>query len=183
MIALLGSIGWGLLACGSITHVWHHQRLRALLAMHLNHERIPAAVLTIVEIVLTVGIAGTFLGNIQTLRWFSLIALALAIGFIAWTGRLLVTDSELPCACSFSDAPATIWTLGRSISVALVGLLALAGGSRLAAIETDERIGVLAVGWALASAIYILPEALSWPDASRALLARVDAHTSADTPA
>lgn len=61
MIELIGSIGWGLLACGTITHVWHHAQLRQLLAMHFDHERIPAAILTSVETVLAVGVATTYL--------------------------------------------------------------------------------------------------------------------------
>lgn len=178
MTELLGSIGWGLLACGAITHVWHHQRLRTLLAMHLNHERLPAATLTGAEVALTIGIAAAFLADWPIIRWLSLAALALAIGFVVWIGRLLVTSSDLPCACSFSEGPTTVWSLGRALGVALVGLFALGGvGCDL---ETSERIAVLFVGWALASGIFVLPEALSWPDASRALLARVDAHTSTE---
>lgn len=182
MIELLGSIGWGLLACGSVTHVWHHQQLRRLLAMHLDHERIPAALLTAVEVALTIGIAVAFVGDLAALQWFAVAALVLAAGFIVWIGRLLLTGSHLPCACSFSEAPTTIWSFGRSLCVALVGLLAVVGGSAgIGGFDLGERIAVLAVGWAVASAIYVLPEALSWPEASRALLARVDAHTSPES--
>lgn len=183
MIELLGSIGWGLLACGSITHIWHHRQLRRLLAMHLDHERVPAAALTAVEAALTVAIAVAFLTEHSSLRWLALAAMALAAGFIVWIARLLLTESDLPCACSFSEAPTSVWSFARSLCVALVGCLALVNTGLInspspAGSDTGERVAVLLVGWAAASAIFVMPEALTWPDASKALLARVDAHTS-----
>ena len=179
MIELVGSIGWGLLACGSITHVWHQAQLRRLLAMHLDHERIPALVLTAAEVALAVGVATTYLTDHDSLRWFALAAMVLAAGFMAWIARLLVTGSDLPCACSFSEAPTSIWSFARSVCVGLVGVFALLGSTAAAdSSGTDERVAVLLVGWAVAAAIFVLPEAISWPPASKALLARVDAHTS-----
>jgi len=179
MIELIGSIGWGLLACGTITHVWHHAQLRRLLAMHFDHERIPAAILTSVETVLTVGVATTYLTQHGLLRWFALSAMVLAVGFMAWIARLLLTKSDLPCACSFSEGPTSIWSFARSVCVGLVGVFALvAGPDRLDATTLGERVAILAVGCAVASAIFVLPEAITWPPASKALLARVDAHTS-----
>ena len=67
----------------------------------------------------------------------------------------------------------------RSVCVGLVGVFALvAGPDRLDATTLGERVAILAVGCAVASAIFVLPEAITWPPASKALLARVDAHTS-----
>ena len=182
MIELLGSIGWGLLVFGAITHTWHHRQLRKLLAMHLDHERIPALALTMIEAGLAVAIAIAFLGDFAALTWFALAALVLASGFIVWIARLLLSNSELPCACSFSEAPTTVWSLARAVCVALVGLLVFANGAS-GELDSAERVATLAVGWAVASAIFVLPEALSWPEASRAILARVDAHaTSGNSP-
>ena len=188
MIELLGAIGWGLLACGSITHIWHHRQLRRLLGMHLDHERVPAAALTAVETALTVAIAVAFLTGHSSLPWLALAGMALAAGFIVWIARLLLTESDLPCACSFSEAPTSVWSFARSLCVALVGCLALVNTAWIDAgfissasppdWDTGSRVAVLLVGWALASTIFVLPEALTWPDASKALLARVDAHTS-----
>ena len=179
MIDLIGSIGWGLLACGSITHVWHHAQLRRLLAMHLDHERVPALVLTAVEVALTVGVAIAYLTQHGSLRWLALLAMLLAGGFMAWIARLLITGSDLPCACSFSEAPTSIWSFARSVCVGLVGLFALLGDvGATDDTSLSERFATLVVGWAVAAAIFVLPEAISWPEASKALLARVDAHTS-----
>lgn len=197
MIELLGSIGWGLLACGSITHIWHHRQLRRLLAMHLDHERVPALVLTAVEAALTVAIAVAFLTEHSSLRWLALAGTALAAGFIVWITRLLLTESDLPCACSFSEAPTSVWSFARSLCVALVGCLALVNTALVntalvntawfdtasADWDTSERVAVLLVGWAVGSAIFVLPEALTWPDASKALLARVDAHLASENDA
>lgn len=179
MIELLGAVGWGLLACGAITHVWHHRRLRQLIGMHLDHERVPAIGLTTLECMLAVALPITLLTDHDALRWVALGSLVLALGFVAWIARLLATGSELPCACSFSESPTTGWSLARSCCVALVGLYLLVDADPAAASST--RVATLAVGWALGSAIFVTPEAISWPRASRALLARVDAHTETVT--
>jgi len=176
MIELLGSVGWGLLAIGAVTHVWHHERLRTLLALHLDKERVPAAALTVSEVALVVAIAWQLLTNGSALPFFAIAAGVLAAGFMVWIGRLLVTGSQLPCACSFSEAPTTIWSLARSVCVGLIALLAFSDTGGDAA--TSTLAATMAVGAALASAIFVTPEALTWPAASRALMARVDAHGS-----
>ena len=173
MIALLGSVGWGLLLCGALTHGWHHQRLRELLALHLDRERVPALALTLLEAVLAIAIPLAWLSETAILPALALIAFVLAGGFMIWIGRLLFSGSTLPCACSFSAAPTSWWSFARAGCVALVGLFAFAPAP--ADLGTD--VGTLVVGWSLAAAIFVLPEALGWPEASRALLARVDAHT------
>ncbi len=183
MIQLLGAIGWGLLACGSITHVMHHRRLRQLLAMHFDRERLPAALLTLVEVVLTIALPATLLTQVPSLRWFALAALVLAVGFMAWIARLLLTGSELPCACSFSAAPTTIWSFLRSVCVGLVGFYLLVDASAAAVADTSSQVATLAVGWAVASVIFVAPEAFVWPAASRALMARVQAHAGQGTTA
>ncbi len=180
MIELLGGIGWGLLACGAITHVWHHERLRSLLAMHFDHERLPAIALTTVEAGLAVILPISLLTAHWSLPCIALAALVLGVGFMAWIARLLLTGSNLPCACSFSDAPTTIWSLARSVCVGLVGLywfVDVAVVTDLGSEAWATRVATLAVGWAIGAAIFVLPEAVVWPSASRALLARVDAHT------
>ncbi len=177
MTELLGSIGWGLLAFGAFTHVWHHDRLRALLSMHLDHERLPAVLLTVIEVVLAIAIAVTYLADHQSLQWFSLAAGVVAIGFVAWIARLLFTGSELPCACSFSEGATTRWSLLRALCVTLVMLFATVAGTTGSEAQLSEQVATLVVGWAVAAAIFVLPEAITWPDASKALLTRVNAHT------
>ncbi len=173
MTVLLGSIGWGLIAVGAVTHLWHHDRLRDLLGRHLDADRAGAAALVSAEVLLTVAIA---VGVIIDASWLLVVALAgagLGFGFIAWIARLLVTGSELPCACSFSSAPTSLWSLARAIVVITVALLAFAD---VGALTAPERVAALAVGLGAAAAIYVLPEALGWPEFSRAQLARLDSH-------
>ena len=125
--------------------------------------------LTAVETVLAVGVATTYLTQHGLLRWFALAAMVLAVGFMAWIARLLLTKSDLPCACSFSEGPTSIWSFARSVCVGLVGVFALvAGPDRLDATTLGERVAILAVGCAVASAIFVLPEAITWPPASKA---------------
>ena len=54
-----------------------------------------------------------------------------------------------------------------------IAVVAFAEVERLA---TSERIAALPVGLGAAAAIYVLPEALGWPEFSRAQLARLDSH-------
>lgn len=176
MIGLLAAVGWGLLACGAVAHLWHHDTLRRLLAAHLDRERVPAVALTAVEALLAVALPVGVLSDASWLPAVSVAAFVVAIGFVAWIARLLFSGSSLPCACSFSSAPTTWWSLGRAACVLLVGLFAAGERVRLYDVSTATRLATLLVGWAIAWALFVLPEAVTWPATSRALLARVDAH-------
>ena len=178
MTELLGSIGWGLLACASITHIWHQRRLQTLLASHFDRERIPALALTMVELVLSVALPIAVLTDHRALPILALAAAVLAAGFMAWIARLLVTGSELPCACSFSAAPTSIWSLGRSVCVGFVAFFLLTTAGDVADTGVGEHLAILAVGWAVAAAIFVIPEAVTWPTPSKALMVRVNAHGS-----
>lgn len=178
MMLLLGSIGWGLLAIGAVTHVWHHGRLRMLLAQHVDHERVPAVLLTGLEVLLAVMLPVALFVEPVSHVPFVIAAALLAIGFCAWIVRLLFSGSTLPCACSFSDAPTTAWSLARAAAV--LSVIAFFFG-------TDESTAMLAtalsVGLAIGSAIFVLPDALAWPAASKAVLARSQAHKPASAAA
>jgi len=178
MTLLLGAVGWGLLACGALGHLVHHQRFRELLAMHLDHERLPAALFVGVESALVVALAILVVVESAAKVPVALAAVILGLGFVVWIGRLLAQNSTLPCACSFSAAPTSRWSLVRAALVLLVGLLAFDGGD----LTTVETLVHLAVGLGAAAALFVLPEALSWPEASRALLQRVDAFDAANNP-
>lgn len=182
LLVLLGSIGWGLLACGAVTHVWHHARLRSLLARHLDHERLPALALTTVEAILVLGVMLAVRNSALGLIVASLASTVVAVGFLLWILRLIVTGSDLPCACSFSDAPTTWWSFARAGCVALVACFALVDQQAYVSSSTSgETVATMLVGWAVAGAIFVLPEALHWPEPSRALLARVDAYVASPT--
>lgn len=168
---LLGTIGWGLLAIGAITHVWHHERLRELLALHLDHERVPAALLTCAEVGLAVLLPVAYAVDAIPVLPVVAAASVLAVGFCFWIARLLLARSDLPCACSFSSAPTSLWSLARA--VAALSVLGLAAGSSA---STALTIATFAVGMAAAGAIFVLPDALAWPTASRAQLTRAQAH-------
>lgn len=178
MIELLAAIGWGLLAFGAVTHVWHHRRLRDLLAMHLDRERLPALALTAIEVGLAVALPAALVAEHGALRWFAGFALVLGVGFVAWVARLLASGSQLPCACSFSAAPPSVWSLARSMATLSVGLYLIVDLTTPPADDTalGTRVATLLVGWAVAGAVFVLPDALAWPEASRALMARVDAY-------
>lgn len=178
MTIVLGAIGWGLIAIGAVTHVWHHDRLRDLLGRHLDADRPAAAALVTVEVAVTVGVA---IGILIDAPWLPIVAsvgTALALGFVAWIGRLLATGSELPCACSFSSDPTSGWSLARALAVVPIVVLTIAD---IGSIEVADRLAALAVGLGAAASIYVLPEALGWPEFSQAQLSRLDSHSPART--
>jgi len=140
-------------------------------ADEVTTERVPAAVFVAIETALAVTLAVLVIANNRTRIPLSLIAAVIGLGFVAWIARLLAQDSTLPCACSFSAAPTSRWSLLRAALVVPVGLLAL----DLPDLSAVESCAHLLVGLATAAAIYVLPEALGWPEASRALMQRVEA--------
>ncbi len=172
MTLLLGSIGWGLLTFGAITHVWHHARLRELLALHVDREVALALALTAAEVGFAVAIPVLVLADSGALVFTAGAAGLMAGGFIVWIARLLTSGSELPCACSFAETPTTVWSLARAAATALVTLLALAALPD----RIEASISTMAVGLAVGGVVFVLPEALAWPAASKAMLARIDAH-------
>ena len=171
MTLLVGAIGWGLLVVGGVTHAWHFDRLRLLLARHLDHELPAAVALVATELVIAAVLALAVITATPLVVPVAIVALLLGVGFAGWIARLLLTGSTLPCACSFSEAPTTVWSLVRAAAICLVGLCALA----LPETVGDRLVG-LAVGLGVAATLFVLPEALSWPAAQRAQLARIEGH-------
>lgn len=176
MMELFGAVGWGLLACGAASHLVHHARFRELLALHLDRERVPALMLALCEVSLVVAIPIALFANS---RWLTLLAAGaalLGLGFVAWIARLLVKGSTLPCACSFSQAPTSGWSLARASGVLLVaGYLFSSTSGGTPAADSTLQVATLFVGLAIASALFVLPEALGWPPASKAVMKRVEA--------
>ena len=141
---LVAAVGWGLIATGALSHVWHHRRLRALLGRHFEADRPMAFALTVVEVALAVGIPLALLTGSGLLSAFSVAGGGLALGFAVWVGRLLSSGSDLPCACSFSEAPPNRWSLLRAIAVGTVVLFVVADGTGE---TTAMLVATLAVGW------------------------------------
>lgn len=190
MILLLGAVGWGLIAMGAITHLWHRGRLADLLAAHLNNEKPAAAALLGIEATLVATIAFAVLTNAPWLPVVAVAGTVLGIGFSLWITRLLVTGSELPCACSFSAGPTTRWSLLRAVLVIPTALLAWPASSPAiwptitpTIAPAAEIVTALAAGLAVASAVYVLPESLGWPAPARAQLARIESHITESEPA
>lgn len=173
MALLIGAVAWGLITFAAIGHLWHQKRLQQLLAAHTDHERPAAALLTTIEVVLAVATPVALLASDLAITIASGTLALLGVGFTVWIARLLATGSDLPCACSFSAGPTSPWSLLRAIL--LIGALGLVAP---VAASTAEAIVTLAVGLAIAGAVYVLPESLSWPEASRAQLARMESHRS-----
>lgn len=173
MTLLLGSIGWGLIATGTLTHLWHHDRLRELLAMHVDADRPAAAALVTVEAALAIALPVGVFADASWLPVVAIAAAALGFGFTVWIARLLMTGSELPCACSFSQGPTSRWSLVRAALIMTAVALVAAPGTEL---SSSDIVASLAVGLAIAGAVFVVPEALSWPAPLRAQLARLDSH-------
>lgn len=172
MSLLLGALGWGLITIGAVTHVWHHTRLRELLGQHLDADRPAALALVGTEAALALALPVALLTDASWLPIAAALAAVVGLGFTAWIARLLLTGSELPCACSFSQGPTSRWSLVRAaLLLSSVALAFVDGGT-----STTDIVAALVTGLAVAAAVFVLPEALSWPPALRAQLARLDSH-------
>lgn len=178
MILLVGGIGWGLLTIGAITHIWHQTRLRELLVAHTDHERAAAAALTAVEVGLAISLPIALASRGVALAVLSVAATVVGLGFVAWIARLLASGSSLPCACSFSSGPTSRWSLARAGAIVATGALAFSDQH-----SSSVTITTLATALAVAAALFVVPEAMQWPAATRAQLARLDAYAPDLTPA
>jgi len=156
----VGSIGWGLIGVGAASHLRHPGQLADLLRVHTRHADPASRTLIVVETALTVLVAVAVLGGFSTLlRITALGGAALGVGFTVWVLRL--SDSDLPCACSWSTAPTSAWSVARAAAVILIGLLAIAGDPGVAL-----SAAALVAGAAMGVAAFLLPDALAWPDES-----------------
>jgi len=172
MALLLGAVAWGLIVFAAAGHIWHQNRLMQLLAVYTDHERPAAVALVIIEVLVAVAVPASLFVSDIALAATAIVLALLGIAFTAWIARLLATGSDRPCACSFSTGPTSPWSLLRSLL--LIGGLGLLTTSE---VSGAEIIATLAVGLAIASAIFVLPESLTWPEASRAQLARMQSHS------
>lgn len=172
MILALGAFGWGLLAVGAVSHLVHFDRLVELLALHRREPRPLALALVGVESGVVALTAAALLFDVAVaLIVGALVGAVLGLGFTLWVLRLLLTDSGLPCACSFGSGPTTKWSVIRAASTVLIGLLALSG------IGDDGSVALaataLVVGAAAGWAGFLLPDAIAWPEESVRLRAMV----------
>lgn len=167
---LIGAIGWGLLAWGASSHLTHPKVLADQLGAHMTNPRPAALALIAAEAALAAAIPIAALTGRSALMPLAVAAGMLGVGFTFWVLRLLSSGSTLPCACSFSAHPPTRWSLVRALAVVGVAGFAVPRPSGSAA----EMVLTLVVGLAVGGAIYVLPEALQWPPALRAQMARFE---------
>jgi len=157
-----GTIGWGLIATGTIGHLLHPESLTESLRVHTRHAQASAKVLTLVEAALTAAIAVALLADWGALRVLSAAGgAALGAGFTIWVLRLWLSGSDLPCACSWSSAPTSRWSVLRAAAVMATALL-------LVPIDASPTVTATALltGGAAGLALFLLPDALAWPEES-----------------
>ena len=165
MTLLVGAVGWSLFAFGALVHIWHYDRFGDLVSLHFHRSRPLALGVVGAEALLALVIPVAFATGLSALLMAAcVLAAALGAGFAAWVGRLVLSGSQLPCACSYSAEPASPWSLARSLATLLVLAFAFAPHSGAA---TDTA--TIAVGAALGVALFVVPDALAWPAASRRL--------------
>ena len=165
MTLLVGATGWSLFAFAALVHIVHHRRFQNLVSLHIHHSRSVARGVILAETILAVVIPVAYgLGLTALLGAACILAALLGGGFALWVGRLVLSGSQLPCACSYSAEPASPASLARSLGTLAVVAFAFADHSGAA---TD--LATIAVGAALGVACFTLPDALSWPASSREL--------------
>lgn len=164
---------------GAIFHLRHFPTLVDQLSLHLagrfsrmRRERRAsqlATLLVLVEALLpAVAVTGWVLGNQPMMVVGALGTAALGLSFVIWLLQLLASGSELPCACSSTSAPPTPWSLLRAVPIlAAASLMSSSTFEELSA--TTSAVAVLG-SMSVAVAVFVLPDAMQWPDSSRSAL-------------
>jgi hypothetical protein len=165
MTLLVGATGWSLFAFAALVHLVHYRRFQNLVSLHLRHSRSVTLGVVLAEAILAIVIPIAYgLGLTALLVAACLLAALLGGGFALWVGRLVLSGSQLTCACSYSAEPAAPASLARSLGTLAVLAFAFADHSGVA---TD--LATIAVGAAVGVACFTLPDALTWPASSREL--------------
>lgn len=167
MMFVLAAIGWGLFGAGALTHGLHRDRLTNLLTLHVGDRAgLLSAAVVMIEVAITLAvIVGVLVGSDALVFVAAGAGAVLGVAFSLWVGRLLATDSSLPCACSFSSAPTSGWSLVRSAATVLIGLFLVSGALPTLDGTTSTAAGVAAliVGGAVGFALFVFPDAVAWP--------------------
>jgi len=171
MILLLGSIGWGLFLAGALSHLTHLDRLEELLGPHTQHSRAASRLLAGAETTLALAFPVGVLLASALLTFAAVAGFVLATGFTLWVLRLKLSGSTLPCACSFAATPTTWKAVARAAATMLIGAALFASPTGV----TDD-LPTLLTGAAAAMAVYLLPDALTWPEFSFAMKQYADRH-------
>jgi len=167
MTFVLAAVGWGLFGAGALTHGLHRDRLTDLLTLHVgDRANALSLAVTIAEAAIAAAIVLGVLTGSHALVFVAAAAGAiLGLGFSVWVARLWASDSSLPCACSFSSAPTSVWSMTRSALTVLIGLFLVSGPlpDLDGAASTVAGLAALLAGGAIGFALFVLPDAIAWP--------------------
>lgn len=180
LLVAVALVGWSLLSVGAASHLRHFESLVDQLGNHvaldrprsvrLSRSRLLARVLLLTEAAAALAVPIVLAFGSPSLRTgVGIIGGLIGAAFTTWIGRLLLVGSDLPCACSSSDRPASVWSLVRSIPVMGMVAMAFLGSREL----PPNWLALALVALAVGQALYVLPDAMSWPDFSRRMIASV----------
>lgn len=184
MVELLAAIAVGVIAGGLNSHIRHRQSLRNALR---NLIPVPlvgfvAAAVILTEVALLVG--GIYVLAIDPsapLRYvIAIFGTGVAVVFSTWVLWLLTTGRGTACGCSYSDGSPNYWSLLRSLVIALFALLFMV--PELNSQDIFQRCVLTFAGFSFGMCLFILPEALNWPEVSSAMMQRINTYEhSAET--
>lgn len=171
MTLVVAVVAWGTLATATWAHGRSPRRFAELLEMHFGAEdraRRGAQVAIAIEAMITLGALVGYVASLRAVLVASAVAgFVLGVCYVGWVARLVISDSGLPCACSFSSAPPTWWSVARA--GVLCGFGAFIWAPPLAEVGGPESVGVFVAGLALGTVVYAFPEAVAWPASAVAL--------------
>lgn len=171
MTIVVAAVAWGTLATAAWAHGRAPNRFTDLLSVHFVHRdraSLVARLVIAIEVLLSVGAVVGYFAQLRAVLFMVGLAGALVgAGYTAWVTMLVVDKSGLPCACSFSSAPPTWWSVARAVVICGFGAFIAAPGLPVVGVSTAAALFVAAAG--LGTAIYTLPEAMSWPSPAREL--------------
>jgi len=172
-VTLIGTIA-GYVCVGMLLVAGTHHLIRRApfvdqLRAQLGWTRTAATSLALVVAVLEIAIGGTGAFALSTAPGSGELlraALVLAAGQFLVYGLYLrwlmsTVDGPVPCACHSTPVPASGWTVGRTIALAILGGIACGTAGSVVAPLDPAGLPAVVVSVPIGIALWILPEALA----------------------
>lgn len=162
----IGTVGWA-----GLTHLRKPRLLsdairRQGVVPHKAVRLTSATVVTVEIVIATVGVVALFESGktndfSMLLKPLLLSLLALYLAYSAYSAVLLLQREDVPCGCASLEYPMNIWVVVRTVTLALITLLALLRTrSILGPTETTSGMALL-IGTTIGLLLWNIPGALS----------------------
>lgn len=176
MVELCVGIAVGLSLAGLNSHIQHPQSLRSAFENLGLTKQVQILTTLVIAVELTLCVTGLYIAlagasNSTLIFGVGIAGSLTGLIFASWIIWLLTSARDQHCGCSYSQTPVQWLSLIRPAGIALFSVLLLP--NIMWQSHMLLRLSATAVGVALGIGVFILPDALSWPDVHKAMLTRL----------